>query len=135
MWSTGATTEKLTVDSSGIGIGTKKFKVIVTKGTCSTADSIDITFRVCTGINEYSNNNASIKIFPNPTTGMTNIMVNGIDGNAVLNIYSLLGQSVFTKNLNGNLKTELDLTNLTKGIYLVKISNENANILRKLIIQ
>jgi len=134
LWSTGSTNQIITVDSSGIGISTKTFKVIVTKGACSDSAIRKITFRVCTGIIEY-NKNASISIFPNPTTGLTNLTVNGINGNALLNIYSIMGQSVYSKYLNGINKTELDLSNLSKGVYFVRINNEKVNILSKMIIQ
>jgi len=135
-WSTGSVAQTVIVDSATmhVGLGTLKVLVDVTKGACSIKDSINVSFSVCTGIDEYANN-VTISIFPNPTTGMTNILVNGMNGNAVLNIYSMMGQSVFNKNINGNEKTELDLSRLSKGVYFVKITNEKAGILSKLIIQ
>jgi hypothetical protein len=136
-WSNLATTSATTVDSSTahVGAGTLKVYVNVTKGACSaTSDTINITFTICTGLIEYSNN-SSIRLFPNPTTGLVNVEVNGIDGNAIMKVYSIQGQEVFNKELNGNIKTELDLTGLSKGIYLIKITNEKTNILSKLIIQ
>ena len=136
LWSTGQVGQSITVDSATAhtGIGTLKVYVDVTKGACTASDTIKITFDVCTGIAEYSNN-ASISIFPNPTTGKTNIILNGITGSAVLDIYSILGQSVFSENVNGNNKTELDLSNLPKGVYFVKVNNVKTSILSKLIIQ
>jgi hypothetical protein len=135
-WSNSATTVSTSVDSATahVGAGTLKVYVNVTKGACSaTSDTMSITFSICTGVVEYSNN-SSIRLFPNPTTGMVNVEVNGIDGNAIMNVYSIQGQEVFNKELNGNLKAELDLSGLSKGIYLIKITNEKTNIVSKLIV-
>ncbi|MGD0710974.1 MAG: T9SS type A sorting domain-containing protein, partial [Bacteroidales bacterium] len=137
LWSTGANASSINVDSSTAhtGIGTIKVYVHVTNGACAiTSDTINITFTVCSGVVEYSKN-TSISVFPNPTTGMINIVVNGIEGIAVMNIYSLQGQEVLNKELIGNVKTELDLSTLAKGVYFIRITNEKANILSKLIIQ
>jgi len=137
LWSTGTTNQTVTVDSSTAhtGIGIINVYVDVTKGACAiTSNTIGITFADCTGIVEYSNN-ANISLFPNPATGMVNIVLNGISGNAVMNIYSIQGQEVLNKELNGNLKTELDLSGLSKGIYLIRITNEKINLFSKLIVQ
>ncbi len=137
LWSNSAIASSTSVDSSTahVGAGTLKVYVNVTKGACSaTSDTVNITFTVCTGLIEYSNN-SSIRLFPNPTTGMVNVEVSGIEGNAIMNVYSIQGQEVFNKELNGNIKTDLDLSGLSKGIYLIKITNEKTNILSKLIIQ
>jgi hypothetical protein len=127
----------VTVDSatSHIGIGTINIFVNVTKGACAVnSDTISITFTVCVGLVEYSNN-TNIRLYPNPTTGMVNIEVNGIDGNAFMKIYSPQGQVIYSKELNSNLKADLDLSRLSKGVYFIKINNEETNIFSKLIIQ
>ena len=133
-WSTGATSQYITVDSAGVGIGTTQVYVYVTKGVCSSSDTINITFTSCVGINE-GNVTASVSVYPNPTTGLINIMVNGLNENAVLTIYTFQGQSVYSEKVTGNSTKELNLSYLSKGIYFIRINNEKTNILSKLIIQ
>ena len=109
LWSTGATTSSVVVDTATehVGAGTLKVYVNVTQGACSiTSDTISITFAICEGIVKYSNN-ANIKVFPNPTTGMVNIALSGISGDATMNIYNVQGQEVFNKELNSSVNTEL----------------------------
>jgi hypothetical protein len=52
LWSTGATTQTITVDSSGVGLGTKTISVKVTLNGCIKYDTIKITFVVCVGIQQ-----------------------------------------------------------------------------------
>ena len=134
LWSTGAITQHISVDTTGIGIGAIKAYVNVTKGVCSASDTIKITFTSCVGIIEY-NGATTVNIYPNPTTGTTNIVVNGLNNNADLTIYTFLGQSVYSEKITGNLTRELDLSYLPKGIYVIRVSNEKTNIISKLIIQ
>jgi len=136
-WSNGKSTETIVVDSTfanASGIATVWAEAINSNGCVSLKDTIVIHFVSCTGINEY-NNNASIEMYPNPSTGMTSIAVNGLSNNAELTIYTLEGQLILSKNVTNNSITTLDLTNLSKGIYLVKLYNQETNIMSKLIIQ
>jgi len=97
-------------------------------------DNVEITDSTITVDNEYSNN-PDINIFPNPTNGMTNVVINGINY-ADLTIYTLQGQTVYAEKLNAATNNkQFDLSYLPKGIYMIRISDEKNNILRKLILQ
>ncbi len=97
-------------------------------------DNVMITEGITTMDNEYSNN-PDIRIFPNPTNGMINIVTDGIN-NADLTIYTIQGQIVYTEKLNAATSNkQLNLSYLTKGIYMIRISDEKSNIIKKLIIQ
>jgi hypothetical protein len=135
LWSTGVTTASIVIDTNNAVAGVATIWVSVTNSSgCSNTDTIKVTFIPCTGINEYGND-AVIAVYPNPTTGMTSIVVNGLGKNANLNIYNIQGQSVYSEKITGETTTELDLSALPKGIYIVRINNEKANVLSRLIIQ
>ena len=70
-WSTGSTLQTITVDTAGVGLGTFPYWVDVTNGVCTATDTVYVTFTVCTGNTELSQN-ASVNIFPNPTNGTVN---------------------------------------------------------------
>ena len=74
-------------------------------------------FQNSTGINnnEYSKNLFSI--YPNPSTGKFNIEFSNQQQITSVEIYNLLGESVFQKQ-NTN---EIDLSSAAKGIYFVKV--------------
>lgn len=68
LWSTGATSRTILVDSTGIGIGARDFWVDVSANDCTVADTIRITFETCTGENEKSAGHPVV-VYPNPSNG------------------------------------------------------------------
>ena len=136
LWSNGATTSSLTVDTTlanNSGLASISVTVKDSHG-CSNNGTINITFVVCTGIDEYGNG-ASIAAYPNPSNGMINIAVNGLNSNAELTVFTLQGKAIISKTITNNSITSLDLTYLPKGAYIVRVNNEKTNIISKLIIQ
>jgi hypothetical protein len=60
-----------------------------------------------------------------------------LNSNAVLNIYNSIGAQVKSIALS-KLNTEnvkLDISELSKGIYVMEIINEGSNSLKKLVVQ
>jgi photosystem II stability/assembly factor-like uncharacterized protein len=77
---------------------------------------------------------SSLNLYPNPTTGI--FYLNTDKKIKSIEVYNLIGASVFKTNPNSNINIhEINLTNIPKGIYVVKISNETNSIQRKLIIE
>ena len=68
-----------------------------------------------------------IKIFPNPVNHT--LYISGDSSNYNIKVYSLLGQLVIAAfNVN-----EIDVSLFTKGVYLIKISNENFTTTKRFI--
>jgi hypothetical protein len=67
---------------------------------------------------------ADFSVYPNPTTG-NGFIEFAQPGTYKLKVLTMLGQEVHSQvlNLNANEKAELDLDQLSNGIYLVSISN------------
>ncbi|MBT8257530.1 MAG: carbohydrate-binding protein [Bacteroidia bacterium] len=70
-----------------------------------------------------------LKIYPNPVTNKLYIKSNSIHLTKV-EIFTLLGQKVMDVRSDLN---AIDLTNLSKGMYLVKLLNSDGYIIKKLI--
>lgn len=136
LWSTGDTTETITVNATALGVGSYTYSVSVTNNsttnTCITTDQINV---------EVINENAigtlvmdGISFYPNPTTGILNIeFKNGI-GNTWIRITNVTGREVYAeylKNFTG-IKT-LDLSGIDEGIYIISVQNENKNLTNKII--
>ena len=49
-----------------------------------------------------------------------------------INIYNALGQIVKSENISKN-KNNIDISNLSKGIFIIKINFRSTNISKKLI--
>jgi hypothetical protein len=66
-------------------------------------------------------------IFPNPVKNT--LYISGDSNNYNIKVYSLLGQIVITDyNVN-----EVDVSSLTKGIYIIKINDENSTTTKRFI--
>lgn len=74
-------------------------------------------------------NQESIKFFPNPTKN--NIVIKGIN-NGIIEIINLEGQILKYIEIKYD-KTNIDLSNLSSGIYMIKIITNNGIIVQKLI--
>ena len=82
------------------------------------------------------NNATNIKIFPNPSSGNFNVMLNDFEGNNFdLNIYNVTGQLIYNQaNLQPTIGYPISIGN-NKGIYFLEIKSENKVLSRgKLII-
>lgn len=72
----------------------------------------------------------SVKIYPNPT--QNRITISGIEGKGKLQLFSLDGRKLGTKNINGTSSMDLDLS---AGMYLLKITSQNKIVTEKLIVR
>jgi hypothetical protein len=76
-------------------------------------------------------------IFPNPSQGLISIRFEGKEGlyeNSSLSIINHLGQSILSQNLN-DVNTDLNLSELSKGIYFVKIENGDSYSIQKIVLE
>jgi hypothetical protein len=81
-------------------------------------------------------NKSFVNIFPNPnTSGVLN--VNAHITIKTINIYNILGQSVFTKhNVSSTLNYSISIPLNLKGLFLVEILLEgNQSLIKKLLIK
>lgn len=75
-----------------------------------------------------------LKIFPNPATDRINIVTNSPQNKGTIDIFNLKGQKLIGLSLNSS-NTEVDTTSLIKGIYIVKVTNNNEQpIIKKITI-
>ncbi len=70
-----------------------------------------------------NNENIKISASPNPSKGLVNVELSNWDDIGVnLSVYDVLGRSILSQPLSKN-KTQLNLTELNSGIYLISINN------------
>ena len=63
-------------------------------------------------------------VFPNPVSHILNIQ--GVDENTSLEVYNLTGKSVIKDK-----GTELDVTSLNQGTYILRINNQYVKFIKK----
>ena len=78
----------------------------------------------------------SIKIYPNPANDKLYIQLdNTLDGIAKVEFYDLAGKLIYSTTINASLKLQmLNISNLTKGIYNLRITANNKTKNQKLVI-
>jgi outer membrane protein assembly factor BamB len=78
----------------------------------------------------------SLLVYPNPTNGVIYIEQKenlSVSGN--IEVIDILGRIMFHRNWDESTRQELNLTNLSKGIYLLRIRNKNNNYFQKVVIR
>ena len=78
----------------------------------------------------------AVGLYPNPTTGILNLVLNASSGNALVSIYNMQGQTVFTSN-NSNSPNALrfDLGHLNNGAYTIVIQTATGVATSRIMIQ
>ncbi len=88
------------------------------------------------GVKEVSLNSRSIKIFPNPTSGITTFQLTPEKGSlslSSLKIKNILGQEIYSKYELSSDKYAADLSFLKSGVYIATIETNEETILVKFI--
>lgn len=106
-------------DSADVYLGTLSLGLL--------KDTIDLS---TLGTPELGGNENNIVVFPNPTNGIINIKLN--NGNDITNIvlYNMTGQKLLESNQNN-----IDISNLSNGVYLLKVTDSNNSLETKQIIK
>ena len=69
-------------------------------------------------------------MFPNPTNG--NRIYFSVTEDATINVYNVLGKLINTSEVSKS-KNSIDISELSKGVYLIKINSGKQFITKKLI--
>lgn len=80
---------------------------------------------------ENLNENNKISIYPNPVKNILNIKT---QQELAVSIYNILGKKVLSNTINSNTNT-INVANLSKGVYLIKLKSPQGTITKKLIKQ
>lgn len=119
-WSTGATTQSITVDTSGRGLGTFAFRVTVTSQVgCFNRDTINVTFDICSGVNDLVSNTSQLRVYPNPIHSSCVIVT---PENAQLQLMDNQGRIVLQRELLSG--ENILYPDLPAGIYIARIIND-----------
>lgn len=78
---------------------------------------------------DFKINNFSIS--PNPTSSILSFKFPQIIDNGALNIYSILGEKILNKTFSFKSTLEIDVSNFSQGLYLVKINNQTKRFVKQ----
>lgn len=76
----------------------------------------------------------NMSIFPNPTKGIVNVAIPGLEDTATIKLFDLQGRQILVKETN-QVYTSFGIENLQDGIYLVNVESEKASLSKKIILR
>jgi PKD repeat protein len=107
------------------------YTICVTSYT-SCGDDVNCQDIHVTGTDDVANiYGSSIKLYPNPTTGLLNIEN---AAGAAVRVYNIMGQQIYSGAITNN-KYEIDLGGFTSGTYLLQITDNRGTRYTKTIIK
>lgn len=117
-WSTGATTQNITVANNG------DYTVTVTSARgCTVSSTITV---ITTGVEEVSNIN-SISLFPNPTQNVATLELSLLENvKATVSVADVTGKVMLTETQqfnSGMNRVQINTADYANGLYLVNIKN------------
>ena len=110
--------------SSATSCYTLKVQTVTATRAATDAGNVTATATNVTpvGAMENGNKNFTINLFPNPTSDQLNIMVEGVEKKTEIKIYNLMGKLVMQRESN-NMLTQLNISKLSSGFYVVKVND------------
>lgn len=139
LWSTGAETRTIVVDSTTVfsGYGLREISVTVYGlNGCVNADTVVYDFMNCTGIDELKDN-ISVNVYPNPFNGEFNIDLSAISDDEVeVFIMNQLGAMVYRQDgieVRGNKNLKINLGENASGVYQLTVKGKNSLVTKTII--
>lgn len=124
---TGVTTGNFSPSAAGVGTYTLMYSY--SDANCSNMASDVITVDACTGIKTLSSD--LFAIYPNPSNGI--VIVKSPALNAQVIVFDVNGKKVYTQTTS-SFETQLDLSNLSNGVYHLNIISDNQSFNHKIMI-
>jgi PKD repeat protein len=130
----------------GDGVGTSLIEsptyTYTSNGTytaCLTASNATSSDETCKDVNvttvvgiEDIVLNAALNIFPTPASDVMNVSLNGSFSNVTVEVFNMLGESVMAPvNMTSN-TVAMNVTNLSEGNYIVKLTSDNGMAVRQI---
>ena len=120
----GAGVSGASFDPSVAGTGTIAITYDYTDANgCSGSDVQSVTVNVCTGISELNNN--VVSVYPNPANDQLYVKLDAsLINNTTIELYDAIGKLVAKEKVINEI-TSFSLSQLTKGIYSIRVIFEN----------
>jgi uncharacterized delta-60 repeat protein len=111
---------------------------IVVSGTTPTSDFLNQCATIirlnpnALSVNSFMND--MVDVFPNPTTGIFTIQ-SSYDNSVSVQLFDILGKQILKSYIINKGANTINASDLSKGIYLLKLNNEQGSSTQKLIIK
>ncbi|HRZ47886.1 MAG TPA: T9SS type A sorting domain-containing protein [Bacteroidales bacterium] len=135
LWSTGASTQNISLDTTGTGTGIQKVWVKVSNSFgCQATDTIIVEFIDCSAVYE-PDPFPGITVYPNPFHDHLTIDFPGkAEADLTFSITDITGRAIFNLTMNKS-NQRFSLGHLPSGIYILHGSDQRANFYLRMIKQ
>ena len=86
-----------------------------------------------------SEDNKTLLVYPNPSTGIVHLTINNLQGKKVeLSVLNVIGSVIYRETLtemNERYTKMLDLSKFANGLYYVRLESDNTSQMCKLVIR
>ncbi len=100
-------------------------------GVLYKATAVAIICDISTGVQSHIGDLKSIVAYPNPTSGILEVMLP--KNNGVVKVYNMIGEEVANSSTNSNL-LKIDLSNQPNGVYFVNVTSNGEVTTKKIIL-
>ncbi len=129
-WNTGATSAVLAVTPSVTTTYTVSGLAV---NGCANVATVTQNVIICMGIQTNNNNQLAISVYPNPSTGNFTVgLANGLT--KVISVTDVTGRVVLTTTSSED-KVIVNISNLSNGIYYIKVASDNKAEVTKVVKQ
>ncbi|MBL7890635.1 MAG: T9SS type A sorting domain-containing protein [Bacteroidia bacterium] len=122
--------------AAGVGVYPITYTVTDTNG-CSNSSTQNLTVQNCTGIEEYTS--YEVVVYPNPTSGAFTLSIKNANiEELIISVVDIQGKEVFgvrERNITADYNKVINLENVSKGMYYIKLSTGSDMKIQKLIVQ
>jgi len=126
-WNTTATTSTISISPTV----TTTYSVIGSLNGCTNTATFTQSVVVCSGLNQLNEMEYGFTLFPNPATDVLSIRSNyGLQNNIEVTVLDIIGRIHLSNELffeNQNSQQQVNINNLPKGVYFVKLKAKNGN--------
>ncbi len=98
-----------------------------------TATEFTITYDSTLSTNDFTINNDSFYIYPNPSQGIISFSHGSDIEIHTVKLFNIQGRSVFSKNMNTNTSKTIDITNLSNGVYFARFFSNKGILTQRII--
>ena len=77
----------------------------------------------------------SVKAFPNPATDQVTVLLDKVNGIASVTLYDLQGKALISQVVSNNSQTVVNTSQLSEGMYLLRVRANGQNFVQKIIVR
>lgn len=126
-------TSRVYVDNTIVEGETYCYTVKAVNKNCESSISEPIC-KSAIGLNDLLDNEPTITLYPNPTSSKANLNIKGLSTKADIQVLDIQGRILKSYILNPNTTSlELDLSDLSKGLYHLRIDTKTNTIIKMII--